>query len=526
MIAQLKRGMRAGFDRVEAALDRAFGPAANPLHRLGALGFFYYWIVAATGVYLYIGFDTSVERAYASVEELTRSPWYLSGVMRSLHRYASDALVAVMLVHAAREFALDRMRGTRWFSWLTGGPVLVLVYASGITGYWMVWDRLAQYIAISTSEWLDWLPIFGEPIARNFLAPGSLSDRFFTLLIFLHIALPLALLFVLWIHLQRINRPKINPPRALAGGSLAAFLALSLWKPALSQGPADLTAVPNEIGLDWFYLALYPLLELWPQGTTWALVAAGGALFAALPWLPPLRRSSAAVVDLDHCNGCGRCVADCPYTAVALVARSDDKPFERQAAVNAGICVSCGICVGACPSSTPFRRAGELVTGIDLPQYALDVLRATTEATAIRLRGADRVIVFGCEHGAARAMPETGNVGIVHLPCVAMLPSSFIDFVVSRRLADGVFVAGCREESCMHRVGVAWMQARIDGTRDPYLRKRVPRERLATMWGAPFERRGLAQEIAAFANRLRDIRPSPPVPGPEYTGAFEKEVAP
>ena len=32
----------------------AFGPRWNPLYQLGALGFFYYWIVAVSGIYLYI----------------------------------------------------------------------------------------------------------------------------------------------------------------------------------------------------------------------------------------------------------------------------------------------------------------------------------------------------------------------------------------------------------------------------------------------------------------------------------------
>ena len=102
--------------------------------------------------------------------------------MRSLHRYASDAMVVVMVLHLLREFSLDRYRGPRWFTWVTGVPILLLVVASGITGYWLVWDKLAQYVAVVTTEWLDRLPIFGQSIARNFLSPDSLDDRFFTLL--------------------------------------------------------------------------------------------------------------------------------------------------------------------------------------------------------------------------------------------------------------------------------------------------------------------------------------------------------
>ncbi|HEX2245171.1 MAG TPA: hypothetical protein VHH94_02625 [Gammaproteobacteria bacterium] len=39
--------------------------------------------------------------------------------------------------------------------------------------------------------WLDVLPLLGEPIARNFLDNVTLSGRFFTLMVFLHIAVPL-----------------------------------------------------------------------------------------------------------------------------------------------------------------------------------------------------------------------------------------------------------------------------------------------------------------------------------------------
>jgi hypothetical protein len=243
-MSRVKSGMRRGFLWLEDWLDRTFGPAWNPLYHLGALGFFYYWIVAVSGIYVYIFFDTGTTEAYDSIEYMTVEQWYLGGVMRSLHRYASDGMVLMMVIHILREFALDRYRGPRWFTWFTGVPVFWLVIASGITGYWLVWDKLAQYLALATTEWFDWLPIFGEPIARNFLAPSLLDDRFFTLLTFMHIAVPLILLLVLWIHLQRVSRSRIHPARGLALGTFAMLLALSLFKPAVSQGPADLARVP------------------------------------------------------------------------------------------------------------------------------------------------------------------------------------------------------------------------------------------------------------------------------------------
>ncbi len=494
--------LKTGFDYLERAADRLFGPKLNPVTQLGALGFFLFWIVAVSGIYLFIFFSTGVVGAYSSVESITHAQWFAGGIMRSFHRYASDLMVVVMVLHAAREFGLGRNRGARWFSWITGIPIIWLLYASGITGYWLVWDKLAQYVAIATSELLDWLPIFGEPIARNFLAPGSLNDRFFTLLVFMHIAIPLILLFIMWVHILHISRPKMNPPRPLASVLLVGLVAVSLWKPALSQGPADLGKVPSQVGLDWFYLPLYPLADLWSRGAIWALLGGFTLMLAVLPWLPPFRRPRAAEVTLDHCNGCGRCVEDCPYEAVRLVNRDDERPFLQQAQVNASLCVSCGICVGACPSSTPFRRTSELKTGIDLPDFPLQALREKTERVAAGLTGApSRVLIFACEHGAGSRAAH-GNVTV---PCVAMLPPSLIDYVISRNLADGVVVAGCAERACYNRLGVSWTQERFAGRRDPYLRARVPRERLRTIWASPTECASFNDALADFAKTLAEL---------------------
>jgi ferredoxin/coenzyme F420-reducing hydrogenase delta subunit len=490
--------LKAGFEYAERGADRIFGPQLNPFAQMGALGFFLFWIVAVSGIYLFIFFDTGVVDAYESVEAITHAQWFAGGIMRSFHRYASDLMVVVLVLHPLREFAYDRYRGVRWFSWFTGVPIVWLLYASGITGYWLVWDKFAQYVAIASSELLDWLPIFGEPIARNFLSPGSLNDRFFTLLVFMHIAIPLFLLFVMWIHILRISRPKMNPPRALAAVVLAALVAVSIWKPALSQGPADLAKVPANVGLDWFYFALYPLADLWSRGALWAMLGGFTLMLAALPWLPPFRKPKPAEVTLEHCNGCGRCVEDCPYEAVRLVNRTDQRPFLQQAEVNAANCVSCGICVGSCPSSTPFRRTSELKTGIDLPDFTLAELRETTEKVAAGLAGPVRILILACKHGAAAGKRSD----CVEMPCVAMAPPSLIDYVISRKLADGVVIAGCAERSCYNRLGTAWTEQRIAGRRDPYLRSRVPRERLATIWASPSEQGRFAREFAEFSDAI------------------------
>jgi ferredoxin len=501
----IKTLLRSAILQAERFLDRLFGAADNPLTHLGALGWLLFWIVTVSGIYVYAFFDTGVTQAYASLEALAKNQPWLGGLMRSLHRYASDALVVVALVHMLREFAFDRLRGNRWFSWLTGVVVLVFVYLCGITGYWLVWDQLSQYVAIITSEWLDSLGVFAEPIARNFLSATHLNGRFFTLMVYIHIAVPLIMLLLMWIHIQRQAHARVTPSRQLGMATTGALLVLAIVVPAVSQAPADLDRMPFMVGLDWFYLALYPLTDVMSGGTLWALTGAALLSLAALPWLPPLRKPAPAVVHLNNCNGCARCFADCPFGAITMVKRSDQLPYEQEASVDADQCMSCGICVGACPTATPFRRASALEPGIELMQQPIAQLRDDVLACAGRLRGEARVLVFACGHCGSVDTLAGPAVGVLKMPCVGMLPPPFIDFVLSRGHADGVFVAACAADACYERLGDRWTLARLSATRDPQMRARVPRERVALCRESAADGRRRQEALARFQQQLRGL---------------------
>jgi coenzyme F420-reducing hydrogenase delta subunit len=188
-----------------------------------------------------------------------------------------------------------------------------------------------------------------------------------------------------------------------------------------------------------------------------------------------------------------------------LGALSAGAPFPHQVAVNPDRCVACGICMGACPSSSPFRRRADLVTGIDLPDFPLTELRARVVTTAAALEGPARVLTLACEHGAAGSAK-----GVVVLPCVAMAPPSLIDFILSRGHAEGVCIAGCAERGCQNRLGIDWTRQRITGERDPYLRARVPRERIETIWAGPTEAARFSREVEAFRDRIAALPPETP----------------
>jgi coenzyme F420-reducing hydrogenase delta subunit/ferredoxin len=488
------------FERIENFFDTAFGGADNPLRHLGALGLFCLWILVATGLYLYTVLDTSIDGVYTSIDWLTHEQWYLGGVLRSLHRYASDAFMLVMMLHLLREWAYGRYHGFRFYSWLTGVPLIWLAYISGIGGYWITWDRMAQFSAIATTELLDWLPIFSSPAARNFLTPDSISDRFFTVLVFIHIGIPLMLILGLWAHVNRISRVDYLPSRRVMLATLASFLVLAAIKPAVSDLPANLALAPVDVRLDWFILFLHPLTDITTPAAVWTLIFGATILLCALPFLPHPAAAQIAVVDAANCNGCARCHVDCPYEAITM-APHPEKPNHRIAIVDADHCASCGICAGACPSSTPFRSQERLVTGIDMPQQPVDVLRRQLEAKVARLDGRTKLVVFGCDKGADVTALSSADTATLSLICTGMLPPSFIEYAL-RSGVDGIVVTGCRDGGCDFRLGMEWTRERLARRREPHLRNLVPLDRLQLIEASRSDGKRLAAAIDQFRTRL------------------------
>lgn len=504
MLALLQKTGRAGVAALNRPLSRVFSHAENPMNHLGSLTIFFCWIVLISGIWLTIFFRTSISGAFESLEYLSREQWYLGGIMRSLHRYASDAAILLLLLHVFKEFSFDRYRPKRWFSWVTGLPLVWILFPLGITGYWLVWDQLAQYVAITSAEMLDSLPFFTDSMAGNFLSDASLSDRFFTLMAFLHlIGLPIFLVFGIWLHVFRLSGPKINPPRRLMAGTLIALLLLSLVFPAQSQQQADMALAPQVLQLDWFYLHAYPLVQLWSPGWVWLALIGISALIMLAPWLPPARRERPAVVSLDNCNGCQRCADDCPYAAIQMAPRSDGTNYLREAVVDPDLCVSCGICVGACPTASPFRTRSALVPGIDLPLQTASELREQIDAVSAQHPEAAKVMVFACRGSRdARVLASAGEP-LVEVQCMGQIPPSYLDYVLSRGKARGIFMAGCTDQGCHYRLGADWTEQRIGRSRDPQLRKRIDTESISLAWANSPDGKVL-QRLEAFRSRLDD----------------------
>ena len=510
-MSTLIRTLRDADENLTGTFDRAFAPANNPWRHLGALAFLCLVIAVASGIVAYALYDTSVSGAYESGRRLQQDPLLLGRLLRGLHRYAADGFMALTVLHLLREAARGHFLGVRWFSWVTGIPLVWLLWIAGITGFWLLWDERALFSVTATAEWLHALPLSTELLARNFLTPGALNDRFFSLIMFMHIGVPLLLLAGVWIHVQRVPYVRIWPPRALTIGSLVMFGLLALFVPAESLGPADTGHVAATLSLDWFYLFVHPLVDLFSAQAVWLLAAALTIVLALMPLLPLQSQAGVAGtparVDLANCNGCARCAADCPFGAVVMVARTDQRHHPQQAAVIADMCAACGICVGACPSSMPFRRIEDLVSGIELPGTSVAALRQQLQQKLAALTGSPKIMLFTCRQAADWHSFTDSTTAVIPLECAGMLAPSFLEYALKLG-ADGAVIAGCREADCEFRLGGRWVQERLTGARAPRLRAAVPRDRIAVVW-AGNDRERVRMAMDSLRDHLKpNSRPS------------------
>jgi coenzyme F420-reducing hydrogenase delta subunit len=139
-----------------------------------------------------------------------------------------------------------------------------------------------------------------------------------------------------------------------------------------------------------------------------------------------------------------------------------------------------------------------------MPSMPMAGLRAAMTDDLVKLKGDARVMVFGCDNAANIEKLRSEGVAVMSLPCTAMLPPSFVEYALHEQQADGVFITGCRENDCYHRMGGMWTSQRLAREREPRLRGRVEREheRIRLFWASSADFKELSKELESFRASL------------------------
>lgn len=335
----------------------------NPFYYHGALPQFFLWVLFLSGLLLFGYYIPTIDSAYASsalinaftsVEYITNTVPF-GNVVRGIHRYAGDAMVLTIVLHAARVWFTDRYRQYRWVQWVTGIILLLVVLFIGQTGYYLVWDERSLVLCRMSVSAFEALPVIGPGLKEWFLNGAAITNLTLSNFLFIHVGMSFFLLFGLWLHYVRMARPVLTPPPVINYALMAIVLVVVFMYPISMEKMAVLTAKPTEFDVDWFFLWPYWMLTQMSPMAFWASISLLTLFFTFLP-LPFIVNAASGKVEAfdpaevvgDKCTGCSLCDKDCPYEAIEMVPAPAGSRFKLRATVLPYRCSGCGLCVGAC----------------------------------------------------------------------------------------------------------------------------------------------------------------------------------
>ena len=350
----------------EKFLNKVFSQQYNPFYYHGAVPNLFMWTLFITGLLLFAYFQPTLDSAYISVNYIsTKIPF--GQVVRGLHRYAADAMMIAVLIHAIRVYFTDRYRKYRLIAWYSGIALLLCMMVIGITGYVLVWDERSYMIVLMMTDALKQIPFVGHSLAKLFVNGEVITHYTMAMSFFVHVGISFFLLYLLWLHYLRISRPVTDVPLGLGILLFSLIMIPSALIPVASGKPAVLTQTPYEFPVDWFYLWIFPLFSGMPALLVWTTLFIIVAILLLVPYMIVDIPKSPATVSLDNCVGCTLCAKDCPYEAIYMVPRTDHPKYKQLAIVIDQRCAECGLCVGACAFKAidlPQKHSKEIIAKI------------------------------------------------------------------------------------------------------------------------------------------------------------------
>jgi quinol-cytochrome oxidoreductase complex cytochrome b subunit len=279
---------------------------------LGVIAISLLGVLLVTGLALMFWYVPAPSSAYERGVDLSAGALPLGGLMRDLHRLASDALVVVVFLHLARVYLTGSLGRGRRLNWLVGAGLLLLVLATAFTGFLLPWDRDAYWAATVGGELLALFPLVGEPLRSLLWGGDAVGDDTVLRAFAFHVALfPVAGAALLGYHLWRIRkvgglaRPAGTDDEAAMVPTRPAVtlreLSIALFSTAVLVGAAMVWDAP--LGLPghppqpvdpakapWFFLWVQELVSY----ATWLGAAVPSLLLLALVASPLLERDGAA----------------------------------------------------------------------------------------------------------------------------------------------------------------------------------------------------------------------------------------
>ncbi len=275
-----------------ATIDDHLKSKMVPRHRhtvwyyLGGLTLFFFIVQIITGVLLMIYYKPTIDGAHESVAYIINDVPF-GWLIRSIHSWAANLMIATLLLHLASVFYLQAYRPPRELMWISGFILLFLVLGFGFTGYLLPWDDIAFYATQIGTEVPKTIPVIGPTLVSLLRGGEDIGEatipRMYTLHVFI---LPIATLLLISVHLflnqyYGLSKPIKTPQKGKdipfypnfllrdfrAWGIAFIFLLfLAILIPWELGEEADLLRpAPEGAKPEWYFLPLYQTLNILPS---------------------------------------------------------------------------------------------------------------------------------------------------------------------------------------------------------------------------------------------------------------------
>ena len=295
----------------------------NIWYFFGSLALLVLVIQLVTGIFLTMFYKPGELTSFDSVEYIMREVDF-GWLIRYLHSTGASAFFIVVYLHMFRAFLYGSYRAPRELLWLIGMLVYLALMAEAFMGYVLPWGNMSFWGAQVIVNLFGTIPGIGTPLVEWIRGDYGIADatlnRFFALHV---VALPLALLLLVMLHLVALHRTGSNNPDGIeikekvgadgkpldgipfhpyytvkdvvgVGVFLLLFALVVFFKPTLGGlfleapnfEPANPLSTPEHIAPVWYFTPYYAMLRAVPDQRMGALLMLlAVALFLFLPWL-------------------------------------------------------------------------------------------------------------------------------------------------------------------------------------------------------------------------------------------------
>lgn len=298
----------------------------NVWYSMGSILMFAFALQVVTGMLLLIYYVPDADKAFKSVTAIMNDVPY-GWLIRMMHAVGSNMMVLVLLLHMISVLFMGSYKKPRELNWVTGFILLSMIQGISLTGYLLPWSQLSFWATTVATNSANAIPVVG-PYLVEFLRGSPLVGpptlgRFFAL----HVAvIPAGIAAMIGAHLFFLKRTGVSTPpfgqqdtsnqwqgegyahENHPGGIpffpnfaledlrsiaiyMAIFLAVVFFDPYLffpkdAFIPANAFVTPPHIKPEWYFLANYQVLKIFPNELIGlSLQGAAMTFLALLPFI-------------------------------------------------------------------------------------------------------------------------------------------------------------------------------------------------------------------------------------------------